>query len=196
MPNLKDIILLNIYRTDFLAPQLKGAVKQAIVDQLFSRTILVGKESVRISHSDISKLTGISTITISRAMKELIRDRIIRVLGSYKPRTANEYGLNIQAPTNLQIWFSAQRDPRLVLNEVSGVEAEVTSLTLTAEGEAVINSIKDSMSVAEKEIYKRKAQEELILMGLDLTELNIENKITEMLLRSFSDEKRNKYCRT
>jgi len=194
----KDIIIKNIYRTDYLAPRLGGAVKQAIVDQLFSRTVLVGKETVRISHTDLSKLTGISPVTISKAMKELIKEGIIMIVGEYRPRVANEYKLNLRVPDNLSQWFSAQRNPFSVIKQLTGSADDYTesiTLNLTEEGQAVVNSIKESMTTLEKELYRKKAREELILEGKDVTESNIENKITEIILRGFSDDKKRKYLK-
>ncbi len=195
---LKELIIKNIYRTDYLAPRLGSAVKQAIVDQLFSRTVLVGKETVRISHADLSKLTGISSVTISKAMKELIKDGIIMIVGEYKPRIANEYKLSLRVPDNLSQWFSAQRNPYHVIKQITDAADEYTesiTLNLTEEGQAVVNSIKESMTAQEKELYRKKAREELILEGKDVTESNIENKITEIILRGFSDDKKRKYLK-
>lgn len=191
--NIRNIIMLNIYRTDYLASRL-STVQQVIVDQLFSRTILVGKESVRISYTDLSRLTGISFVTISKAMKGLIKDKLVKITGNYRPRIANEYSLNLEIPGNLQAWFSAQRDPYGTLARLSGEEEE-QDWELTTEGEAILNSIKDSMTYSEKELYRKKAQEELVLQGKEITDTNIDNKITEILLRSFSDEKKKRYCR-
>ncbi len=193
---IKDIITKNIYRTDYLASQLGSAVKQVIVDQLFSRTILVGKESVRISLSDLSRLTGISTITISRAMKDLIKQGVVRIVGEYRPKVANEYALNIPDISKLPKWMPVQRVPDMLFRELAGSQPQEMDYELTEEGQSIINSIKDSMTQTEKEIYRKKAREELLFEGKTPSEANIDRKITEIIIRSFSDEKREKYIRT
>ncbi|GER94846.1 hypothetical protein A45J_2612 [hot springs metagenome] len=194
LDQFKNIILLNIYRTDFLSPKLRSKTKNAIIDHLFSRTILVGKETCRISHSEFAKLTAISVPTISRAMRALIKDGIVLIRGAYKPRVPCEYGLNINVPRNIELWFSPQRNPWLMLDEiVGGDDARKEDIELTAEGQAVINSIKDNLTPREKEELNKKAMEELIFSEKDLTEANVERKITEILVRNFSEEKRKRY---
>ncbi|MBI3592924.1 MAG: winged helix-turn-helix transcriptional regulator, partial [Nitrospirae bacterium] len=142
LDHFKNILLLNIYRTDFLSPKLRSKTKNAIVDHLFSRTILVGKETCRISHSELAKLTGISVPTISRAMRALIKDGIVLIRGAYKPRVPCEYGLNINVPRNIELWFSPQRNPWLLLGEIiGGDETGEADMELTADGQVVINSI-------------------------------------------------------
>ncbi|HAK87645.1 MAG: hypothetical protein A2X55_08985 [Nitrospirae bacterium GWB2_47_37] len=193
LDHFKNILLLNIYRTDFLSPKLRSKTKNAIVDHLFSRTIVVGKETCRISHSEFAKLTGISVPTVSRAMRALIKDGIVLIRGAYKPRVPCEYGLNITVPRNIDIWFTPQRNPWLLLGEIIGDAVREEYIELTAEGQAVINSIKDNLSPREKEELRKKAQDELIFLEKDLIEANIERKIAEILIRNFSDEKRRKY---
>jgi DNA-binding Lrp family transcriptional regulator len=191
LDQFKNIILLNIYRTDFLSPKLRSKTKNAIIDHLFSRTILVGKDTCRVSHSELAKLTGISTPTISKAMRGLIKDGIVLIRGAYKPRVSCEYGLNINVPKNIELWFSPQRNPWLLLGEIIGEDdAGEENIELTAEGQAVINSIKDNLSHREKEELNKKAREELIFLEKDLTEANIERKIAEILVRNFSEEKK------
>lgn len=196
LDQFKNILILNIYRTDFLSPKLRSKTKNAIVDHLFSRTILVGKETCRISHSELAKLTSISVPTISRAMRALIKDGIVLIKGAYKPRVPCEYGLNISVPRNIEIWFTPQRNPWLMLGEImGGDDAREEDIELTAEGQVVINSIKDNLTHREKEELNKKAREELIFLEKDLTEANIERKITEILVRSFSEEKRRRYLK-
>ena len=192
--DIKKILIKNIYRTDYLAPQLGSAVKQAIVDQIFSRTVLVGKESVRLSFSDLSKLTGISTVTISRAMKDLIKQGVVRIVSEYKPKVANEYSLNI--PENLTSWMSIQRDPYIVFRDITETEEKsYQDVELTEEGQAIVNSIKDSMTQVEKELYRKRAREELSIEGKPPTEANIDKKITEIIIRGFSDDKKERYIK-
>ncbi len=192
--DIKKILIKNIYRTDYLAPQLGSAVKQAIVDQIFSRTVLVGKESVRLSFSDLSKLTGISTVTISRAMKDLIKQGVVRIVSEYKPKVANEYSLNI--PENLSGWMSIQRDPYIVFRDITETEEKsYQEVELTEEGQAIVNSIKDSMTQVEKELYKKRARDELSIEGKPPTEANIDKKITEIIIRGFSDDKKERYIK-
>jgi len=126
-------------------------------------------------------------------MRALIKDGIVLIRGAYKPRVPCEYGLNITVPRNIDIWFTPQRNPWLLLGEIIGDAVREEYIELTAEGQAVINSIKDNLSPREKEELRKKAQDELIFLEKDLIEANIERKIAEILIRNFSDEKRRKY---
>jgi len=196
--DIKSILIKNIYRTDYLAPRLDSAVKQVIVDQIFSRTVLVGKETMRISHAELSKITGISTVTISKAMRELVKEGILVLVGEYKPKIPCEYRLNIEVPDDLTPWLSCQRNPfDFFRNLPSGNDEhrDEGAYELTAEGHAIINSIKESMTRAERELYRKKAKDELLLEGKDLSEESIERKITQILIRGFSDEKKRRYLK-
>ncbi|RMG02754.1 MAG: winged helix-turn-helix transcriptional regulator [Nitrospirae bacterium] len=197
MFNIKEIIIKNIYRTDYLAPRLDSAVKQVIVDQIFSRTVLAGKETVRISHADLSKITGISTVTISKAMRELVKEGILVLVGEYKPKIPCEYRLNLEVPQDITPWLSVQRNPYDITRSISknGDQEKEDDYELTAEGHAIINSIKESMTRTERELYRKKAREELLLEGKDLSEDSIERKITQILIRGFSDEKKRRYLK-
>ena len=131
--DLSQIILYNVFRTDFLARKVKSPAKQAILDQIFSRTILVGQEACTLSYSDLNALTGMAIKTISRALKELIaKDGLVVLQGAYGPRVAQTYRLNIQIPVKTEQAFSIQRDLWLLSHRswVPQQSPDVKSLSL------------------------------------------------------------------
>lgn len=192
---IKQIILKNIYRTDFINPRLT-VFQQAILDQIFSRTILVGKETVRLSFGHLHRLTGISTPAISKAVRHLIREGYLEIVSEWKPKVPIEYRIKIDIPAGLRTFFQPQRSPELVFSEVFIQEGFSEGFELTAEGHAAINAIKESMSVYEHDLYVKKARQELLSQGAELTERAVNEKITEILLRNISDEKKRRWVRS
>ena len=192
MIDFKEIIALSIYKTDYIYPMLKDTVKCVIYDIIFSRTILVGKPSARISYNDFASLSGCSQTTVKHALKEMLIDGYIKIVGAHYSRTANEYALNIKIPENLIPVLPAQRYPYKTIN-IAITQKQPAKLVLNSEGQAVINAIKSSMSHHERKLYEQKAINELMIEGVELTEEAIDNKITDLIIRSFSGEKRQKY---
>jgi|GEM_PF-762981 DNA-binding MarR family transcriptional regulator len=196
--DFSQVLLYNVFRTDFLARKVKSPAKQAILDQIFSRTILVGQDACTLSYSDLNALTGMAIKTISRALKELIlKDRLVILQGAYGPRVAQTYRLNIQIPVKAEQAFSIQRDPWLLVASVMGTTTEpgIEKLDLTPEGQAVIETIKQSLKRSEYGVYRRRAYQLLSSRGQAPTEATIEEAINELILDNFSDEKRLLYAR-
>ena len=196
--DFSQVLLYNVFRTDFLARKVKSPAKQAILDQIFSRTILVGQDACTLSYSDLNALTGMAIKTIARALKELIaKDGLVVLQGAYGPRVAQTYRLNIQIPEKTEQAFSIQRDPWLLVASVMGTTTEpgLEKLDLTPEGQAVIETIKQSLKRSEYGVYRRRAYQLLSSRGQVPTEATIEKAINELLLDNFSDEKRLLYAR-
>lgn len=193
MIDVREIIALSIYKTDYIYPMLKDAVKCAIYDVIFSRTVLEGKQSARISYTTFALLIGCSTSTVKNAIRELVLDGFVRIVGSHYSRTANEYALNLKIPDTLRPTQPGQRLPYKTVDEVISGKTTEKRYVLTAEGEAVINAIKSGMSDYERKLYEKKAIDELMIEGVEITDEAIDRKITEILLRNFSSEKRNRY---
>ena len=196
--DFSQVLLYNVFRTDFLARKVKSPAKQAILDQIFSRTILVGQDACTLSYSDLNALTGMAIKTISRALKELIaKDGLVVLQGAYGPRVAQTYRLNIQIPVKTEQAFSIQRDPWLLVASVLGTTTEpgLEKLDLTPEGQAVIETIKQSLKRSEYGVYRRRAYQLLSSRGQAHTEVTIEEAINELILDNFSDEKRLLYAR-
>lgn len=193
MIDIKEKIALSIYKTDYIYPRLRDTVKCVLYDILFSRTVLEGKSSVRISYSDLVFLSGCSLSTVKTALKEMIADGLIRIVGAHHSRIANEYALNIKIPENLTPIAPSQRIPEKVIKSLLTTDKKEKKFELNAEGHAVVNSIKSAMSPHERKLYEKRAIDELIIEGEEITETAIENKITELIVRSFSSEKRKKY---
>ncbi len=172
--------------TDFLFPTISSP-KQSIVSQLFSRTILLEQESCQISHSDIARLTGLTIITVRKAMRELIKDKIIEVIGEHKPKSASTYKLHI--PTNMPQTLKIQRNPYLLFKDTSK-ETDKETYKLTPEGKRLLDTIKTSLSPSETtDIYKIAKDE------IANTDINLEDKVDEIIIRRyFSEDKKRKYC--
>ena len=195
--DLRQVLLYNVFRTDFLARKVKSPAKQAILDQIFSRTILVGQDACTLSYSDLGALTGMAIKTISRALKELImKDGLVVIEGAYGPRVAQTYRLNVTVPAKTEQAFPVQRDPWLLVASVLGTTAEPghEKLKLTQEGQAVIEAIKQSMKRSEHGVYRRRAYQLLSSRGEAPTESVIEEAVSELILDTFSDEKRSLYA--
>jgi len=192
MIDFRELIALLIYKTDYIYPRLRDTVKCVIYDIIFSRTVLVGKSSARISYNDFAVLSGCSLTTVKHALKEMILDGHIKIVGSHYSRTANEYALEIKIPENIAPVLPPQRLPYKTVNTIIA-QKDKPKLVLSPEGQAVINTIKSSMSHHERKLYEQKAINELMIEGTELTEQAIDEKITEILIRSFSSEKRQKY---
>jgi hypothetical protein len=172
--------------TDFLFPTISSP-KQSIVSQLFSRTILVGQEVCQISHSDLARLTGLTIITVRKAIRELIEDKFIEVIGEHKPKSASTYKLNI--PTNIPQTLKIQRNPYLLFKETSK-EAGKETYKLTPEGKGLLNTIKTSLSPSETNDIYIIAKKEIAN-----TNINLEDKVDEIVIRRyFSEDKKRKYC--
>ncbi len=196
--DFSQVLLYNVFRTDFLARKVKSPAKQAILDQIFSRTILVGQEACTLSYSDLNALTGMAIKTIARALKELIaKDGLVVLQGAYGPRVAQTYRLNIQIPVKTEQAFSIQRDPWLLVASVLGTTTEPgrEKLELTPEGQAVFDAIKQSMKRSEYGVYRRKAFQLLSTRGEVPEESAIEAAVDELVLDTFSEEKRLLYAR-
>jgi hypothetical protein len=196
--DFSQVLLYNVFRTDFLARKVKSPAKQAILDQIFSRTILVGQDACTLSYSDLNALTGMAIKTIARALKELIvKDGIVVLQGAYGPRVAQTYRLNIQIPVKTEQAFPIQRDPWLLVASVMGTTTEpgLEKLDLTPEGRAVIETIKQSLKRSEYGVYRRRAYQLLSSREQAPTEATIEEAINELILDNFSDEKRLLYAR-
>src|SRR5664279_4735862 len=196
--DFSQVLLYNVFRTDFLARKVKSTAKQAILDQIFSRTILVGQDACTLSYSDLNALTGMAIKTISRALKELIvKDGLVVLQGAYGPRIAQTYRLNIQIPVKTEQAFSIQRDPWLLVASVMGTTTEpgLEKLDLTPEGQVVIETIKQSLKRSEYGVYRRRAYLLLSSRGQTPTEATIEEAINALILDNFSDEKRLLYAR-
>ena len=181
-----------------MARKVKSPAKQAILDQIFSRTILVGQDACTLSYSDLNALTGMAIKTIARALKELIvKDGIVVLQGAYGPRVAQTYRLNIQIPVKTEQAFPIQRDPWLLVASVMGTTTEpgLEKLDLTPEGRAVIETIKQSLKRSEYGVYRRRAYQLLSSREQAPTEATIEEAINELILDNFSDEKRLLYAR-
>lgn len=192
--DIKNIIALIIYKNDYIYPLLKDTVQCVILDILFSRTILEGKSSVRISYQDLALLSGCSIATVKSALKELVLAGHIKITGNHHSKIAYEYTVNIKIPDNIKQFLPLQRLPYKTVNKIiSGNYSRPKNFTLTPEGEAVLNAIKANMSKHERTVYENKAVNELMIEGVELTEQNIENKINEIIIRNFSNEKRKKY---
>lgn len=196
MLDFRDSLLKQLYMVDYIMPRLSAA-QSVVLNQLFSRTILVGVETVQISHADMSRLTGLALVTTQRALRSLANDNLITIVGAYRPRVANEYRVNIHIPTELSIHLTGQRDPYIVLTSMLGdtqaAEENKLLLELTAEGAAVIDAILQSMTKMESDRYRREAMDALFTEGKRPTETLIAQKVTELLLQSFSDEKQRRY---
>ncbi len=67
MISLAEIIYLNTCRTDYLSPLLTPPQSQ-IVDHIFSRSIMVGQDTCRLSYSDLARLTRTSIATTARSI--------------------------------------------------------------------------------------------------------------------------------
>ena len=196
--DFSQVLLYNVFRTDFLARKVKSPAKQTILDQIFSRTILVGQDACTLSYSDLNALTGMAIKTISRAIKELIsKDGLVVLQGAYGPRVAQTYRLNIQIPVKTEQAFPIQRDPWRLVASVMGPTTEpgLERLDLTPEGQAVIETIKQSLKRSEYGVYRRRAYQLLSSRGQAHTEVTIEEAINELILDNFSDEKRLLYAR-
>ncbi|GAB5045630.1 hypothetical protein [Thermodesulfovibrio sp. TK110] len=193
MVDIKEIIALSVYKTDYIYPQLKDTVKCVLYDIIFSKTVLEGKASARISYSDFAFLSGCSLTTIKTALKEMLADGYIKIVGAYYSRIANEYALNIKIPENLTPISNVQRVPQKVVKSTLHRNDVSKKYELTQEGHAIVNAIKSSMSQHERKLYEKKAIDELIIENTEITEQAIENKITEIIVRNFSNEKRKKY---
>lgn len=191
--DVRELIALMIYKNDYIYPLLKDTVQCVLLDIIFSRTIVEGKKSVRISYQDLALLSGCSAGTVKSALKELILAGYIKITGSHHSKIANEYALNIKVPENVKQFMPLQRLPYKTVNEIISGKQRPKSYELTAEGMAVLNAIKANMSKHERNLYEKKAIDELIIEGLEITEEAIENKITEIIIRNFSSEKRKKY---
>lgn len=192
---IKEIILKNIYRTDFVNPRLP-VLQQAVLDQFFSRTILIGRETVKLSLGHLQKLTGISIPTLSKTLKRLVSEGYLEIVSEWKPKVPIEYRVRLDIPTDLKTFFQPQRSPKLVFNELFLPEEAIGKFELTAEGHAAISSIKEGMSVPERELYMKKVRQELLIQGAELTEKGINDRFVEILLRSVSDEKKRKWIKT
>ncbi|HQD37242.1 MAG TPA: Lrp/AsnC family transcriptional regulator [Thermodesulfovibrio thiophilus] len=109
MHDKEEIKALSVYKTDYIYPQLQNAVKCVLYDIIFSKTVLEDKESARISYTDFRVLTGLSLSTVKNAIKELVMDGFVKIVGYHYSRLANEYSLNIKIPEKLPRRFSVQR---------------------------------------------------------------------------------------
>ncbi|NPV51822.1 MAG: hypothetical protein HPY60_11615, partial [Candidatus Methanofastidiosum sp.] len=155
MINVKELIALSIYKTDYIFPKLKDTVKCVLYEIIFSRTVLIGKPSARISYSDFAVLSGCSPTTVKHAIKEMLIDGYIKIVGSHHSRTANEYALNLKIPENITPVLPVQRLPYKTVETVI-TQKEKSKLVLNAEGQAVVNAIKSSMTPHERKIYEQK----------------------------------------
>lgn len=192
--DIKELLAFIIYKNDYIYPLLKDTVQCVLLDILFSRTILEGKPSVKISYQDLSLLSGCSPGTVKSALKELILSGLVKVVGSHHSRIANEYALNIRIPKNIKQFMPLQRLPYKTVNQIiSGNNNKNPVFKLNSEGMAIVNAIKANMSPHEKALYEKKAVDELIIESVEITEEAIDNKITEIIVRGFSNEKRKKY---
>lgn len=182
----KELITSLIYFTDFLCPTLSPA-EQTIALQIFSRTIAVGQDACRISHKDIARLTGLSDITVRKAIRSLLNAGILVMVGESRPKSASTY--KIKVPLNLPQTFKIQRNPYLLFKEEG--EASAEAYKLTPEGKDVLDVIKNSLSSSEMSDIYRAAQEEL---GKNE---NLEGKVDAIIIRRyFSEEKKKKYIQS
>ena len=117
--------------------------------------------------------------------------------GAYGPRVAQTYRLNIQIPVKTEQAFPIQRDPWRLVASVMGPTTEpgLERLDLTPEGQAVIETIKQSLKRSEYGVYRRRAYQLLSSREQAPTEATIEEAINELILDNFSDEKRLLYAR-
>lgn len=192
---IKQVILKNIYRTDFVNPRL-SVFQQVILDQMFSRTVLVGKETTRLSLGHLQRLTGMSVPAISKAIRHLVSEGYLEIVSEWKPKVPVEYRVKLDIPADLKTFFQPQRHPGLIFNELFTREEQLEKFELTAEGHAAINAIKESMSSYERDLYVKKARQELLAQGTEPTEKAISEKITEILLRNVSDEKKHRWVKS
>jgi biotin operon repressor len=54
--------------------------------QVFSRTKATDLETCRISHKDLSRLTGLSDITVRKAIRSLLDKGILVMIGEFRPK--------------------------------------------------------------------------------------------------------------
>ncbi len=191
--DIKELLALIIYKNDYIYPLLKDTVQCVILDIIFSRTILEGKPSVKISYQDLALLAGCSVGTVKSALKDLILSSLIKIVGNHRSRIANEYAVNLKIPENLKQFMPLQRLPYKTVSQIISGNNRKPVLQLTAEGMAIVNSIKASMSPHERALYEKKAVDELIIENVEINDESIDRKITEIIIRGFSSEKRKKY---
>jgi hypothetical protein len=179
----KQIIEGLIYMTDFLFPTLSPA-EQSVVMQIFSRTWAVGEDSCRLSCGDLARLTGMTTLTLRKAIKRLTQKGVLISLSEHKPKVARSYKLHI--PKNIPQSLKIQRNPYLICNPEK--EETTEKYKLSPEGKGLVEVIKNSLSSSELSDIYRLANEEMSEGE------SLESVVESIIVRRyFSDEKKRKF---
>lgn len=180
----QQIVTQLVYMTDFLFETLRAS-EQAIVLQVFSRTLAVGEDSCRLSLKDFEDLTGMAESTVRRSVATLKKRGILQVLDEHTAKLAKSYRLLI--PTNYPQKHRIQRNPHLLFRK-EGAPAAGPRYTLTDNGKVVLETIRESLGESELADIHRLAKMEMV------SGEKLEDKVDEIIIRRyFSEEKKRKY---
>lgn len=117
--------------------------EQAIVFQIFARTVLVGEEKCRLSLNVLTKLSKMNILTVRKAMQSLIGKKIVLVVSSPRPKVAAEYKLRI--PEDYPHIHKFQRLPYKMIQDALPSPTP-QRVVLTDEGLAFLTTLKRSLS--------------------------------------------------